>query len=528
MTPLRKEMGNPVITLVSPLPDCNRYFLFQGVAVGPCDLRGAYKSETTVFDSKLETIKQEKGMWHENIVKHTKVFGDMTYSPGHKAWTPSPTADCPLSGYLTVFQYGNTVPTRILFSGGLGYDGYVSHWRDSSNNYYYGFEKPKDGTTNVLWDVWYASCTRSKPNIVYSLGHFQLLELVPGTGDSVVLKYTSRYATMPTYPTKAYMPSNWWDFPPTVRDLRDLYSSIGKGESAASSSSVNRTNYRISPTGVFSINEAMTKIDMRVANLREGDSFPISEMHYGVLAMDAAQKVNANKTNMLEFLRDIRNPKELIPKLATLRGLLSSRKRSLLKDMSDDYLAVKFGVLPTISDLQNIVAAFRRRKPFLDRNGFQVYTARHDDSALVDNISYTLEQHVKLAIDQEDNEFQLLLEKLDSFGTLPTLERLWDLIPYSFLIDWFVDVGGLLERVDTRLRLLMFNIRYVTMSRKETTLVDDQPSVDSPYLTSVSRVHYHRWVTDHCPAPPISADTPFRDFSHWLELSALYIQRAKR
>jgi hypothetical protein len=221
---------------------------------------------------------------------------------------------------------------------------------------------------------------------------------------------------------------------------------------------------------------------------------------------------------MIAFIRDLRKPQEMIPKLKNLKSL---------KSLANNYLTVNYGILPTIADVQTIVDAFKSAKPYLDKNGFKTYGAGYSDSTVVGDITYDLEQHIKLAIQDNDADILSLMNRLDSWGLLPTAENLWDLVPYSFVIDWLVDVGGYLERIDTRLRLKRLDIRYVTSSLKQTLRRDISPSNSFPYTGYVSLVQYHRWVSDQCPVPPLSLETTFQDFNHWLESTALLVQRQK-
>jgi hypothetical protein len=250
------------------------------------------------------------------------------------------------------------------------------------------------------------------------------------------------------------------------------------------------------------------------------DKFPIEDKHYGLLAQEASQTVNANNVNMIAFLRDLRKPQELIPKLRNLRKLK-------LKGVSGEYLGVQYGILPTISDIQAIIRACKAAKAYLDKNGFKTYTAGWHKEIKQNGLTSELTQRIKLAIEDEDDAFQELIQRLESMGTLPTFVNIWDLVPYSFVVDWFIDVGGLLERVDTHLRLLRLNIRYVTMSRK--TKVSGKMPVDvgTTFVGSIDWVHYHRWTSDQCPVPPLSLETTFQDFNTWLEAGALLAQRTK-
>lgn len=252
------------------------------------------------------------------------------------------------------------------------------------------------------------------------------------------------------------------------------------------------------------------------------------DCHYGDLAMVASRKVILNKVNMLEFLCDAIHPTELIPKLSNLATLFSTNKRALrkLKDVSGEYLRLQFGILPTASDLQQIVDAFTAWKPYFDSNGFSTVTAYHTRTASYGNCNRTITQRIKLAIDKEDQGLQRLFQQLENIGSLPTFENVWDLIPYSFLVDWFIDVGGYLQRVDTRRRIHRLNIRYVTMSHRDVTTQNfSELSLESPFTGELSLVRYRRWSDDHCPVPPVSLQIPTTPFNHWLEGTALIIQR---
>jgi hypothetical protein len=234
--------------------------------------------------------------------------------------------------------------------------------------------------------------------------------------------------------------------------------------------------------------------------------------------MESSQKVNANTVNMVAFLRDLRKPKEMIPKL---------RELSKLKTHASNHLAIQYGILPTIDDIKSIIEAFTRAKPYLDRHGYSTYNAVSSESKMQDDLTFDLVQRIKVAIEDEDSTFQALAQKVDSMGFALTLENVWDLIPYSFIVDWFIDIGGFLERADTRMRLSNLNIKYATMSEKTTITRSLVPNLALPVSGTLSVVHYHRWTTDHCPVPPLIPSSTPSVSDHWLEAGALIVQRAK-
>jgi hypothetical protein len=222
---------------------------------------------------------------------------------------------------------------------------------------------------------------------------------------------------------------------------------------------------------------------------------------------------------MIAFFRDLRRPQDMIPKLKNLHKL---------KSISGDYLSLQYGLLPTVSDIKEIFGAFTKVAPYVDRNGFSTYSAVHSESGSEGRILLERTQRIKIAIDNEDSIMQKLANQIESVGMALTLENMWDLIPYSFVIDWFVDVGALLERADTRQRLTRLNIRYATLS--DSTVSSLSISKGDTYLPitgTLKVVNYHRWTLDQCPLPPLSLAVKPSPQSHWLEAGALISQRAK-
>lgn len=224
---------------------------------------------------------------------------------------------------------------------------------------------------------------------------------------------------------------------------------------------------------------------------------------------------------MIAFLRDLRRPLDLVPKLRNLGKLKTA------KGLSDEYLRTNYGILPTVGDIQNIFRAFKKIAPYVDSHGFETYNALHTQSITFGNSKLWLEQRIKIAIEKEDSEFKRLCNMVDSAGFSLTLENIWDLIPYSFVLDWFVNVGEFLHRVDTRLRMYELRIQYATMSRKRQADNDVAYSSTIPISGTLSMVQYSRWTSDQCPVPPLSFQNTITAPSHWLEAGALLVQRGK-
>jgi hypothetical protein len=497
-----------VIKMFYPKESEDRYFHWHNMLWGPSDTLGALSGEVMPFKSALESIEESRGIFRENDVTHQSIVGDIMYHPILGGVRPTPTAQYPRSVEVAVYGYDGKTPRWIKANAGIASDKGSTMIYSSTVVQQYAYER--DPITN-RWTVYEMWAFATNPGVITN-----------------VYKYV--FKTWPnvnnTFSAQQIIVDTGTGGIPTNFDLtkQQSFATIktfvnGRVKSTGTSTGQFGMIYRAYLAGVvFKPKLVRDQINMLVASLFP-EKFPIEDKHYGELAQDASELVNKIRINMIAFLRDLRHPTEMIPKLKNLKSL---------KSIANDFLSVKYGILPTISDVENIVGTFKRHGPYVDSNGFDTYSASFRDELTQDGLSFTLEQHIKLAIGEEDSEFGALISRLDSMGTLPTFQNLWDLVPYSFVIDWLVDVGGFLERIDARLRLSRLNIAYATMSRKASiigTLASE--TVEHPFTGSIEWVHYHRWVSDQCPVPPLPLQSNIKDFDHWLESSALLIQRAK-
>lgn len=498
-----------MITLAMPKLGENRYVVYDGALFGPYDQLFSSKGDLIPFTSTLEAMEESKGIYHENDVIHSSISGSFKYEPLLAGILLQPTALSPYNISVPIIR-STGLKARVLCEYGLAVDG-GSSFRETSSQYMHRAWFKLD---DYNWLVYRLVTNKSTPNTV---GTYQIVIFKIGSVLSGDLR--NSIGTSQIW-SGGYKPPNQ---PPSFSgsSLMTAAAIVGVAGGlvlpAASNWSESLWYYLGDLNASASTQTAREKIDSLVAELFPG-KYPIEDLHYGDLAAEASKQVNTNKVNMIAFLKDIRKPWELIPKLNKLKSL---------KGVSGNFLGFQYGILPTISDIKDIRAAFERIKPYVDRNGFTVYTAGVTNTLEQGSVSYSLVQRIKLAVSDEDDEFEALITRLESMGTWPTLENIWDLVPYSFVVDWLVDVGGFLDRVDTRLRLLRLNIRYATMSRKTEVSGYFPGSPESHFVGTVNWVHYHRWVSDQCPVPPLSLQPSFQDFDHWLESGALIIQRAK-
>lgn len=501
-----------MINLNLPKGDGGVYTELFSVLVGPI---GTAPLEVEEIPLRLDTdsIAQGGGIWGEKAVDHDKAEGTVTYVPYAASMRDNPSATYPFHKVVDVTYVSSpTVKTVLsLLYGDLSTTnyGYSINSSGYSHRAYLG--------TEYGFRLYTVTVPNSTPKRV-GLSYVEVKD-IRRNGSNVAYAYRSVSMVVPPL-TSGIGANNVETSWLTPRSFADVMALVNKSTpySLGSFTNSSKAAYLLQSQAVVSPSKMKLDILAFMAEkLDTLDDDPNKLIDYGELAMRATAKVNANDVNMFAFLRDLRDIKSLIPKL---------RNFWKLKTLADNYLSVEYGILPTIDDIKKIVRALQGIKPYLDRNGFQVVTAVHNATASKEETTFQLEQRIKVAIDNEDEGLLGIINRVDSMGFLLTFENLWDLVPYSFVIDWFLDIGGLLERVDANLRLLRLRVRYSTLSHKRTASVQLKPTRSFPYSGTIKQVQYHRWVIGHCPEPPLSLQTQ-EDFNHWIEAAALLIQRSK-
>lgn len=483
--------------------------MIASALIGPFRYDGTSGKTNTSYRSPQDNLSGSRGRYYENNVAHSKIEGTFDYVPAIVDITPTPNVYEPEKVSWKCINMSNLSTVSLNVPFGLLTNGKAFFYPDSVTLLNYNRAWIKTGP--LSFEEYIVKAHRSSVTALATVIKNSYAFKSSDKTNTVFTRLTSGELTTTELASKHRDPETFGDIVAFVNKF--CTAPLGSPRDVASGG----TYKTFSPLSL-SITSSQGMIDSLSRTLLEDINFPLPEKHFGDLAMEASQKVNANPVNMIAFLRDLRNPKEMIPKLRNL---------SKLKDHAGNYLALNYGILPTISDIKAIIEAFKRIGPYIDKNGFKTYNAVSQDFDDKGVLTYNLEQRIKIAIENEDSGFQALAQKVESAGFALTLENVWDLIPYSFVLDWFIDIGGFLERADTRMRLMRLNIRYATMSSKKTTSMRVNPSAQFPMSGTLSVVRYQRWTTDHCPEPPLIPSSTPTFSNHWLEGSALILQRAK-
>lgn len=155
---------------------------------------------------------------------------------------------------------------------------------------------------------------------------------------------------------------------------------------------------------------------------------------------------------MLKSIKDVTGFLGCIKKL--LRGDFGQLSR-LAHYLSQGYLAYKYGVKPTVSDISE---ADRIANEYVD--GIRVVSDGLP-KALYGRFFYriprfykevgnspTVTVRTKMVLGHSVGSLLTWVLTLDDVGLLPTLTRIWDLVPFSFVLDWFTNLSDRFEDLD--------------------------------------------------------------------------------
>jgi len=166
---------------------------------------------------------------------------------------------------------------------------------------------------------------------------------------------------------------------------------------------------------------------------------------------NAVRDVSELSSNWIENLAGVKGTMKAIQPLidgykAVKNGDLPRARRAL----AGGYLVYKYVIAPGIDDAVDIRDNGSRILGEATVNRFSNERRRglsRSEMAVLDTsaqLLYTCTYHLQL----KSNYFSQIWNALEKIGLDPTAGQLWDLVPYSFVADWFIPVGDSLRNVE--------------------------------------------------------------------------------
>lgn len=177
-------------------------------------------------------------------------------------------------------------------------------------------------------------------------------------------------------------------------------------------------------------------------------------------------------------------------------------------------LQYNFGVAPLVSDLYSVVEALRLKltAPILVRSSVSINRKRtklpFKSAGWSYNLTDSFQQRATIYYDMDPSQY---LSQYTDFGN--PIEWAWELIPFSFMVDWLIPVGGWLGNLDALTG--MSNIRGVVVTKLKQRWVanwDEANVINAPFTGS-----YQSYQRDVINSIPIGAPR-WKPSGGWMKL----------
>lgn len=202
------------------------------------------------------------------------------------------------------------------------------------------------------------------------------------------------------------------------------------------------------------------------------------------------------------------------------------KKKVSAKSLAELYLTYQYGARLTVSDLETI---FRTLPTMLARTARTVRFSRARETVPCFSTlgNATVTYNYKVYYQPVDSGLVALVNKAWDVGLFPSLQNSWDLIPLSFVVDWFTKIGDQLTQYDAATKWTTLNVVSSLLSEK-TVVTGIPPWVLFPGWTTLSGqitiIQYNRVVLDHVIPPVYHSDLP-KEFKNYPEAIALLVAR---
>jgi hypothetical protein len=194
-------------------------------------------------------------------------------------------------------------------------------------------------------------------------------------------------------------------------------------------------------------------------------------------AGDSLEKaISESKLNLLEMTHDLADIGALLPDTESvqsaiakaLRGDLAAIKEAI-DVITNHILKIRFGIDPSIDDIDTILSleleSIRRlTAPIITTSYGQFrYVFLEDENPLRDG-KLELIARAKVRFVSDPSTVMGAALVANSVGLLPTLSRIWETLPFSFVVDWLTNMSRRLHDVDNQIFWLAMRVHLCMYS----------------------------------------------------------------
>lgn len=249
----------------------------------------------------------------------------------------------------------------------------------------------------------------------------------------------------------------------------------------------------------------------------------------GSLSQAAAEQAQALNTNMFTLIPELIHLRTGVSSL--LNQMKTSWKKKSIRSIADLELSLRYGVQLTFSDVISQAKRITQSQTELkgDCRARSKLSTSGRTSVQGTSVDYNIDYHLKVWYDPTpDDPVHRAVWSLLSYKLLPTLKDSWDVIPYSFVIDWLLNLDDTLAQVDANTLISALQVDSALFSRKASFAL---PARVVPDLRDLVQgvIHFSDYtrVDNGGLVPPTPSFAGYQHFNNFVEAAAILIQKTR-
>lgn len=146
------------------------------------------------------------------------------------------------------------------------------------------------------------------------------------------------------------------------------------------------------------------------------------------------------------------NISNLLEIISFIKSVVIDHKIELPKSISDGWLAYRYQYNTTKMDVEEAISYVKRRislKGVRKIKCYGDYTYTYKDTPITCRCCFSVRNKLLSTVDR-------LWSQLSEYGLAPSFYVVWDMIPFSFIADWFLPIGDVMAAWDAEQRVEMF------------------------------------------------------------------------
>lgn len=237
-----------------------------------------------------------------------------------------------------------------------------------------------------------------------------------------------------------------------------------------------------------------------------------------VVLAEAVEKIGDGVPNFYESVPGFAGLQSQIKDTVTAFGSVLARTAGP-KDLAGQYLSYLYGYRQIPDEVKAVMDDIRRLST---AGGTLRRVLRAGDSDVMEfgRMKIYRSAFAKIAFSPLDNPLANWYRSMIDWGWAPTADNWWETVPFSFVVDWFTNIGDYLSHMSTKARWATYRVHSLCVSSKWEARI---PIAGAGANGLLSDKHYDRAVESRLPEYDFSFLSNLSPQRHAVEAAALLV-----